>query len=182
MVTCIPSLLKYQGNIHTVCSGHYRRLGEEGLIIVLCLFSTNSLLNLDIRNTVGNWDLDIYVDQQTEEIPGVLQKRMWSLVLLGDKGRRSSCPQQIQPGSRYRQPCDPALPGQCQAWCLPLLMRKIVFMELHKGALRPWTPQPYHSCEKWFSPHWSNVWCPHSRKGYLSFVKISWGEHVFFLN
>lgn len=93
-----------QGNIHTVCSGHYRRLGEEGLIIVLCLFSTNSLLNLDIRNTVGNWDLDIYVDQQTEEIPGVLQKRMWSLVLLGDKGRRSSCPQQIQPGSRYRQP------------------------------------------------------------------------------
>lgn len=41
------------------------------------LFSTNSILNLDIKNTVGNWDLDIYVDQQTEGIPGVCRAWCW---------------------------------------------------------------------------------------------------------
>lgn len=55
MVIPIPSLLKKQATIHTVCSGYYRRQGEEGLIIVLCMFGFyNSILNLDIKNTVGN--------------------------------------------------------------------------------------------------------------------------------
>lgn len=55
MVIPIPRLLKKQATIHTVCSGYYRRQGEEGLVIVLCMFGFyNSILNLDIKNTVGN--------------------------------------------------------------------------------------------------------------------------------
>lgn len=67
------------------------------------LFSTNSILNLDIKNPVGNWDLDIYLDQQAEGIPGVMQSRVFGVVLIGDQGR-SYCPLQIQPGSWHSQP------------------------------------------------------------------------------
>lgn len=49
-----------QGSIHAVCSGYCRRLGEEGLVIILCMFVFyNSILNLDTKNTMGSWDLDI---------------------------------------------------------------------------------------------------------------------------
>lgn len=38
MIIRIPSLLKKQGSIYIVCSGYYRRLGEEELVIVLFVF------------------------------------------------------------------------------------------------------------------------------------------------
>lgn len=82
MITRVPSLLKNQGSSAV---GTTEGLGRKGLLLFCaCLFSTNSILNLDTESTVGNWDLDIHVDQQTEEIPGVMQNRVWSLVLIGD--------------------------------------------------------------------------------------------------
>lgn len=69
-------------------------------------------------------------------------------------------PRYNQLGSRHRQPWDPALPGQCKAWCLPLVMGKILFMGLHRGvvglpggSVRPSTPQPYPRYGGWLRAH-----------------------------
>lgn len=53
MVTPIPSLLKNQGGTHTVGSVYYYRERRGSLFLCVCYFPTDSILNLDIKNTVG---------------------------------------------------------------------------------------------------------------------------------